>query len=223
MEEDRPKSAPENSEESAQPPDPEPVQPAASPALAREEVKERVKEKLAAAHQKLARAEPAFERTRQGLQRSEETLQYNQARRERAAEQRALRAASGIGLAETAAQQPEPLEILLIEDNPGESSLFQESLTEGEIPCRVSLLTDGSQVLAFLHRGGPCAQIPQPQLIVLDLTIPGMSAEEVLAALRTVPAYQTVPVIVFSSGNEADGQQHSLQLGAQAFVQKPLD
>jgi CheY-like chemotaxis protein len=124
---------------------------------------------------------------------------------------------------ERPAQSPHQLEILLIEDSPGDSRLFQEALTDCEISCQVSLLTDGNEVLAFVRREAPFAQVLLPQLIVLDLNVPGMTAEEVLAALRSVPAYQTVPVVLFSSGDEASGQQRSVQLGATAFVQKPVE
>src|SRR5262245_32586755 len=207
MENEAAKTAPETSDESAHPSDSEPSQPMAGPALAKEEIKEQAKETLKAARKTLAHADKAFDRTRKVLQQTKETLQYNRARRERAEEQQALRTAAAAALVKSPLQSPNQLAILLAEDNPGDSRLFQEALIECEIPCQVLILRQGSDVLSFVRREGAFAQIPHPQLIVVDLTIPGMSAEEVLAALRSVPAYQTVPVIIFSSVNELDGQQ----------------
>jgi CheY-like chemotaxis protein len=223
MEKDEAKSGPEPRDGPAPLTDPEPAQPAANPPLSSEEVREQAKKVIDTARDTIARTHQVADRTRQTVQKTEETLQHIRARKERRAEQQALRTTAAIGPTERLAQSPNRLEILLIEDNPGDSRLFQEALTEGEIPCQVSLLTDSSVVLAFIHRERAFVQIPQPQLIVLDLTLPGMNPEEVLAALRSVLAYQTVPVILFSSGDETSGQQRSVQLGAAAFVQKPID
>lgn len=223
MEEDASKTTQETSDESGHPSDSEPSQPVSGPTLTPEKVKEQAKETLKAARKTLARTDQAFDRTRKALQQTEEILHYNQARRERAEEQQTLRTAAAAVLIKSPLQSPNQLAILLVEDNPGDSRLFQEALTECEISYQVLVLRQGSDVLSFVHREGAFAQASHPQLIVIDLNIPGMSAEEVLAALRSVPAYQTVPVIVFSSGNELDGQQRSMQLGAQAFVEKPLD
>src|SRR5262245_4207672 len=130
MAEDVSKPAPETRDGPATPVDSEPPQPAARPASAAAAVRKQAKEAIDTARDTIARTHQVADRTRQTVQKTEETLQHIQARKERQAEQQALRAAAAIGCTERPAQSPHQLEILLVEDNPGDSRLFQEALNE---------------------------------------------------------------------------------------------
>jgi two-component system response regulator len=112
------------------------------------------------------------------------------------------------------------VDILLIEDNPADVLLFREALKAGAIAGEVTVLRDGNEVAAFLRPERAAARTP-PQLIVVDLGVPGMALEELMAALRCLPAYQPIPVLVFSAFPEREGHERSAQCGATAFVPKP--
>ena len=113
------------------------------------------------------------------------------------------------------------VEILLIEDNPADIQLFREALKQCKVPCQLLVLTQRNEVVAFADSATTSARASYPQLIILDFEIPGMEAKEILTVLRGLPAYKRIPVIVFSSFEETEGQRRSAQLSATAFVQKP--
>jgi len=115
------------------------------------------------------------------------------------------------------------VEILLIEDNDADIDLFQEALRSYRVPCHLSVLRDGNEALAFLRREGPYVAAPRPALIVLDLHVPGISGDEAIKAFRSLPDLQPIPLVIFSAVAEEEGKQRSVQLGAKAFVHKPLD
>jgi CheY-like chemotaxis protein len=156
-------------------------------------------------------AHQAFDKTRRLLKDTEVIFQYNQARRERQAEQAA---------SVTTAPRP-GLDIVLIEDTAADVALFRHALTACALSCQLTVLTQRSDVETFVRQAASSLRVSHPQLIIADCLIPGMEAEEILAALRTVSAYHHVPVILFSSLEEADGQRRSAQCGATGFVRKP--
>jgi chemotaxis family two-component system response regulator Rcp1 len=117
----------------------------------------------------------------------------------------------------------EPQAILLVEDNPADIYLTQTALAECSSDIRLSVVPNGRDALAFLRKEGPYAQLPSPVLILLDLNLPKLSGGEVLAALRHLAAYQATPVVIFSAARKELEEQHCLQLGANAYVQKPSD
>src|SRR5262249_31111023 len=141
-------------------------------------------------------------------------LQHNQARRERQAEQTASHATTVPQLV---------VNILLIEENSADIALFHYALHELALPCRMIALTQRSEVEDFVRQAATSASLPTPRLIITDYLIPGMEAEEILAALRRVPGYHHIPILLFSSLEEAEGQRRSVQCGATAFVHKPSD
>ena len=165
-----------------------------------------------AAREMRAQAHHAMEATRQLSKRNEEIVQHIQASRERQAELR--------GLLPPAAPRT-AVKILLIEDAPADVELFRYAFQEYGLDCEVKVLMQGNEVEAFVREMATAAPLFQPQLIIADCLIPGMETEDILAALRTVPAYQGIPVLLFSTLAEAEGQRRSVQCGAAAFVPKP--
>ncbi|MHC4403832.1 MAG: response regulator, partial [Planctomycetota bacterium] len=107
-----------------------------------------------------------------------------------------------------------PMEILLVEDSLADAGLTIEALKDGGIPCRVSLVRDGEEAMEFLHRRGIFAQVPRPDLILLDLHLPKKSGREVLAEVRRDEQFQGLPVVVLtaSQGHEEILKQENLKV-----------
>jgi CheY-like chemotaxis protein len=115
-----------------------------------------------------------------------------------------------------------PVEILLVEDNPGDVRLTRESLREGKVQTRLSVVADGDAALDFLHRRGPHAA-PRPDLILLDLNLPGRSGREVLADIKADEGLRRIPVVVLTSSQAEQDIVESYNLNANCYVTKPVD
>ena len=113
-------------------------------------------------------------------------------------------------------------EVLLVEDNPADVYLIQRAVADCGSDIHLSVLPDGVEALAFLRKEAPFAQVATPALILLDLNLPKVSGQEVLTALRRLPAFHATPVVVFSSADKGATEALCLYLGATAYVQKPL-
>ena len=116
-----------------------------------------------------------------------------------------------------------PADVLLIEDNPGDVRLTREAFAEGDVDHTLHVVTDGVEALDFLRQCGEYADTPRPTAILLDLNLPRKDGDEVLAEVRADPVLSTIPVIVLTSSEaEADVVQ-SYELGANAYLTKPVD
>ena len=115
------------------------------------------------------------------------------------------------------------IEILLVEDNPGDVRLTQEGLAQAALHNRLWTAYDGDTALAMLRRQAPHADVPRPDLVLLDLNLPGTSGLEVLRAMKTDPELQRIPVIVLSSSNAERDVLASYDLHANCYVTKPVD
>jgi CheY-like chemotaxis protein len=116
-----------------------------------------------------------------------------------------------------------PIEILLVEDDPGNVLLTQEALSESKYPVIIHDVPDGVAAMAFLHREPPHANAARPDLVLLDLNLPKKDGREVLGEIKADPGLRSIPVVVLTtSGAEADVLR-SYDLHANAYVQKPLD
>jgi chemotaxis family two-component system response regulator Rcp1 len=117
------------------------------------------------------------------------------------------------------------MHLLLVEDNPADAYLVRAALTpliaQGALHC--STVPDGEQALAFLRHHEPYAQVAAPDLIFLDLNLPGRSGYEVLAELRQDPALRSVPVVVLTSSANPQDTSRCYKLGASEYLVKPME
>jgi chemotaxis family two-component system response regulator Rcp1 len=116
-----------------------------------------------------------------------------------------------------------PIELLLVEDNAADVRLLQEALKELKMPTQLSTVADGLEALAFLRREGRYAQALQPDLILLDLNLPGKSGLEVLAEISAHPHLRHIPLVVLTSSAAEQDILQSYMLCANCFITKPVD
>ncbi len=112
--------------------------------------------------------------------------------------------------------------ILLIEDNPADARLAVEAFGACAVPCRVEHLTDGAQALALLRERLQRGE-PLPDLVLLDLNLPGLDGRELLAALKGAPGLRRIPVIVLTTSRAEADVLACYELHANSFVAKPMD
>jgi CheY-like chemotaxis protein len=118
---------------------------------------------------------------------------------------------------------PTPIQVLLIEDNPGDADLIRETLETDRLQLQLSVVTDGPSALAFLAREAPYASAPTPDLVLLDLNIPKLDGREVLAAMKARDDVRHIPVVVLTSSDAERDIVQSYRLGASCYLTKPLD
>jgi two-component system, chemotaxis family, response regulator Rcp1 len=118
---------------------------------------------------------------------------------------------------------PSPVEILLVEDNPGDIRLLQEAFKEAGLTCRLNITRDGEQAMAYLHRAGPYATSPRPSLILLDLNMPRMDGRELLAAIKSERRFCRIPVMILSTSTDLEDIQRAYELHANCYLPKPSD
>jgi CheY-like chemotaxis protein len=115
-----------------------------------------------------------------------------------------------------------PIEILLVEDNPGDVRLTVESLKEAKVTNHLSVVGDGVEALAFLRRNGAYTNAPKPDLILLDLDLPKKDGREVLAEIKQDPRLRLIPVVIVTSSDAERDIVRSYELRANAYVTKPV-
>jgi two-component system, chemotaxis family, response regulator Rcp1 len=115
------------------------------------------------------------------------------------------------------------VEILLVEDNPGDVRLTIEALKEGKLLNHVSVAEDGVEALAFLHQEGDYADRPRPDLILLDLNLPKKDGREVLAEIKEDPHLRHIPVVVLTTSVAEHDVLKSYDLHANCYINKPVD
>jgi CheY-like chemotaxis protein len=116
----------------------------------------------------------------------------------------------------------DPIEILLIEDNPGDVELTQHALHAGKIANYLTVTQYGADALAHLHAAGDEAA-RRPQLILLDLNLPDMSGLDILKEVKADPALRQIPVVVLTSSEAETDVMRSYDLNAAGYVTKPFD
>jgi two-component system, chemotaxis family, response regulator Rcp1 len=116
-----------------------------------------------------------------------------------------------------------PVEVLLVEDNPGDVRLMQESLREGKVRVRLSVAADGEEALAVLRREGRHVAAARPDLILLDLSLPRKDGREVLAEIKADSHLRRIPVVVLTSSQAEKDIVASYELNANCYVTKPVD
>ena len=116
-----------------------------------------------------------------------------------------------------------PVEILLVEDNPGDVRLTREALREGKVRNNLYVASDGVDALAFLRREGQYADAVRPDLILLDLNLPRKDGREVLQEIKADATLRYIPVVVLTSSQAEQDILRAYDLHANCYVTKPVD
>ena len=114
------------------------------------------------------------------------------------------------------------IEVLLVEDNPGDARLTVELLRESGIPTKVNHVRDGVQALAFLRREGAFREMPPTELILLDLNLPRVDGRDLLGQIKRDPKLKNIPLVVLT-GSQNDGYLVKPLVAADCFMTKPVD
>ena len=120
-------------------------------------------------------------------------------------------------------QTTRPIEILLVEDNPGDVRLTIEAFKEGKVCNNLNVAADGVEALSFLRREGRHGGAPRPDLILLDLNLPRMDGREVLAEIKQDPQLMRIPVVVLTTSKAEEDILRTYTLHANCYITKPVD
>ena len=118
---------------------------------------------------------------------------------------------------------PVPIDILLVEDDPGDVLMTREAFEHHKIRNTLHVVKDGVEALEFLRRQGKYENAPRPGLILLDLNLPRKDGREVLAEVKQDPDLRTIPIVVLTTSEAEEDVLKSYQLHANAYVTKPVD
>ena len=116
-----------------------------------------------------------------------------------------------------------PVDILLVEDSPSDAHLMTEVFGETQFLKHLHVVKDGVEALNFLYRQGKYEHAPRPALILLDLNLPKLDGSELLAAIKTDPNLQLIPVVVLTTSATPADVLKSYKLHANSYIVKPLD
>jgi CheY-like chemotaxis protein len=116
-----------------------------------------------------------------------------------------------------------PIEILLVEDNPGDADLAREALTNTKINNNLFVVGDGEAAMDFLHKAEGYAEVPRPDLILLDLNLPRKDGREVLADIKSHHDFKRIPVVILTTSEAEEDILRSYDLHANCYVTKPID
>jgi len=114
------------------------------------------------------------------------------------------------------------IEVLLVEDSPGDVRLTREAFKDAKVHIRLHVASDGTQAMAFLKREGEHANAPRPDLILLDLNLPKKDGREVLAEIKENPALKTIPVVILTTSASEEDILRSYLLHANCYITKPV-
>jgi CheY-like chemotaxis protein len=116
-----------------------------------------------------------------------------------------------------------PIEILLVEDNPGDVRLTQEALKEGKMLNILNVVGDGAQALAYLRQEEQYTEAKRPDVILLDLNLPKKNGREVLVEVKSDANLKRIPVVVLTTSQDEIDILKSYDLHANAYITKPVD
>jgi CheY-like chemotaxis protein len=117
----------------------------------------------------------------------------------------------------------QPIEVLLVEDDPGDELMTREAFEENKVRNNLHVARDGEEALDFLNRRGEYADAPRPDLVLLDLNLPKFDGRQVLAEIKADEDLRTIPVVVLTTSGAEEDILRSYQLHANAYVTKPVD
>ncbi len=116
-----------------------------------------------------------------------------------------------------------PIEILLVEDNPGDVRLTKEALKEGKVYSNLHTVKDGVEAMEFLRRKGKYKDVPRPDIILLDLNLPRKDGREVLEEIKSDNELKRIPVVVLTTSKAEEDVLRTYNLHANCYVTKPVD
>lgn len=116
-----------------------------------------------------------------------------------------------------------PIEILLVEDNPGDQDLTRNALQRAKVRNTLHVVEDGEEAMEFLHQEGEYANAPRPDVILLDLNLPRMDGREVLEEIKKDPKLMDIPVVVLTTSSAEQDIIRSYRLHANCYITKPVD
>jgi two-component system response regulator len=115
------------------------------------------------------------------------------------------------------------IEVLLVEDNPGDVRLTREALKEGKVWNNLHVVEDGEAAIAFVRQEGSFVAVPRPDLILLDLNLPRLDGREVLGLLKADEKFRSIPVVILTTSQAEEDVLRSYNLNANCFITKPVD
>jgi CheY-like chemotaxis protein len=116
-----------------------------------------------------------------------------------------------------------PIEVLLVEDNPGDVRLTKEALKEGKVQVNLSVAVDGLEAMAFLRKEGKYIDAPIPDLILLDLNLPKKDGREVLADIKNDNNLKLIPIVVLTTSDAEQDIMRTYELHVNCYITKPVD
>lgn len=116
-----------------------------------------------------------------------------------------------------------PIEVLLVEDDPGDVLMTREALADHKVNNRLNVVSDGEEAIAYLRRQGRFSDAVRPDLVLLDLNLPRRDGREVLAEIKNDEDLHQIPVVVLTTSSADEDILRSYQLHANAYVTKPVD
>jgi len=117
----------------------------------------------------------------------------------------------------------QPIEVLLVEDDPGDELMTREAFQDNKIGNRLHVTRDGEEALDFLYRRGAHEDAPRVDLVLLDLNLPKYDGRQVLERIRSDPDLTHLPVVVLTTSSSEEDILRSYKLHANAYVTKPVD
>jgi len=122
-------------------------------------------------------------------------------------------------------EQPpsQPIEILLVEDDPGDVLMTQEAFSDYKIANRLTVVTNGEDAIAYMRKQGRFGDVPTPDLVLLDLNLPRRDGREVLLDIKSDPELRRIPIVVLTTSEAEEDVIAAYDLHANAYVRKPVD
>ena len=116
-----------------------------------------------------------------------------------------------------------PIELLLVEDNPGDVRLMKEAFREGKVFCRINVVEDGVEAMRYLRREGEYREVGRPDIIMLDLNLPKKDGREVLEEIKFDENLKRIPVMVLTTSSDEQDILRSYNLHANCYITKPVE
>lgn len=116
-----------------------------------------------------------------------------------------------------------PIEVLLVEDNPGDAELTRIALEDSKISVNLNVVEDGVEAMAFLRKQDKYSNVPHPDIVLLDLNLPRKDGREVLAEIKTDDYLKRIPVVVLTTSQAEEDILKAYNLAANCYITKPVD